>query len=70
MTSQQAIGGLSGLLLGGLAGAWLGRSIEKRERSMDPGVATELGAILGGMVGAVTIAALATPATPPATVSV
>jgi hypothetical protein len=42
-------------------------SLEKRERSMPKGTATELGAILGGMVGAVTVAAIVTPkATAPA----
>jgi outer membrane lipoprotein SlyB len=61
VTSQTVVGGLSGLVLGGFAGAFLGRSLEKRERTIPRGTATELGAIFGGITGAVLVAAVVVP---------
>jgi Glycine zipper 2TM domain len=64
MTSQTLFGGFVGLVLGGVSGALLGRAIESGQPSMDRGLATELGGILGGLAGAVVVAAIATPAEP------
>jgi uncharacterized protein YqgC (DUF456 family) len=62
MTSTTVVGGLSGLVLGGALGAFVGHRIARKEPSLR-GTATELGAILGGIVGGVAAAAVTTQAT-------
>ncbi len=58
MDNKTVVAGVVGAIAGGLIGFGAGRFVERREKSIERGLATELLSIFGGIAGGVMTAAL------------